>query len=65
MYFDENSLLSLLEYKLKCVNLSPHSRVEWGLGTKGLRLVAAFWVGIPVEVTQEAGSRRAAIGTPF
>ena len=29
--------------------------VEWGLGTRGLRIVAAFWTGIPVEVTQEAG----------
>ena len=26
-------------------------RVELGLGTRGLRIVAAFWVGIPVEVT--------------
>ena len=43
--------------------------VEWGLGMRGLRMVAAFWAGIPVEVTQEAGGvprcRRAAIGTPF
>ena len=43
--------------------------VEWGLGTRGLRMVAAFLAGIPVEVTQEAGvvprCRRAAIGTPF
>ena len=22
--------------------------VEWELGTRGLRMVAAFWVGIPV-----------------
>ena len=28
--------------------------VEWGLDTIGLRIVAAFWAGIPVEVTQEA-----------
>ena len=39
------------------------------VGTRGLRIVAAFWVGIPVEVTQEAGvvprCRRATIGTPF
>ena len=32
-------------------------------------MVAAFWVGIPVEVTQEAGviprCRRAVVGTPF
>ena len=43
--------------------------VEWGLGTRGLRVLAAFWAGIPVEVTQEAGvvprRRRAAIGTLF
>ena len=30
-------------------------RVEWGLCTRGLRMVAAFWAGIAVEVTQEAG----------
>ena len=38
-----------------------------GLGTKGLRILAAFWAGIPVEDTQEVGvaQRRAAIGTPF
>ena len=43
--------------------------VEWGLGTRVLRMVAAFWAGIPVEVTQEVDvvprCRRAAIGTPF
>ena len=44
--------------------------VEWILGTRGLRMVAAFWVRrFPVEVTQEAGvvprCRRAAIETPF
>ena len=43
--------------------------VELGLDTRGLRMVAAFWAGIPVEVTQVAGvvsrCRRAAIGTPF
>ena len=42
---------------------------EWGLCTKGLRMVAGFWAGIPVEITQEAGlilrCRRAAIGSPF
>ena len=35
----------------------------------GLRLVAPFWAGIPVEFTEEDGvvprCRRAAIGTPF
>ena len=25
--------------------------VEWGLDTRGLRMVVAFWTGIPVEVT--------------
>ena len=43
--------------------------VEWGLGRRGLRMMAACWDGIPVEVTQEASVvprfRRAAIGTPF
>ena len=45
--------------------------VEWGLGTRGLRILAAFWAGIPVEVTQEAGvgghsrCRRVAIGISF
>ena len=43
--------------------------VEWGLGTRGLRMVAAFWVSILVEVTQDAGvvprCRRATIRTPF
>ena len=43
--------------------------VEWGLGTRGSRIVAAFWSSITVEVTQEAGvvpsCRRAAIGTPL
>ena len=58
-------------------NILHHMKkgVEWGSGTRGLRLVAAFWAGIPVslaqtgEVTQEAGvvsrRRRAAIGTAF
>ena len=27
--------------------------VEWGLGMTGMRKVATFWAGIPVEVTQE------------
>ena len=43
--------------------------VEWGLGTRGLRIVVAFWASIPVEVTQEADvvsrCRHAAIDTPF
>ena len=43
--------------------------IEWGLGTRGLRIVAAFWAGIHVEFTKEAGvvarCRRAAIRTSF
>ena len=43
--------------------------VVWGLGARGLKMVAAFWAGIPVEVTQEAAvdprCRRVAIGTPL
>ena len=26
---------------------------EWGLSTRGLRMVVGFWASIPVEVTQE------------
>ena len=29
--------------------------VERRLGTRGMRIVTAFWAGIPVEATQEAG----------
>ena len=29
--------------------------VEWGFGTRGYRMVAAFSAGIPVEDTQDAG----------
>ena len=29
--------------------------VEWGLGTRNLRMVTAFWDGIPVDVTWKAG----------
>ena len=43
--------------------------IEWRLGTSGLGMVAAFWAGIPIEVTQKAGvvprCRCAAIETPF
>ena len=43
--------------------------VELRLDTRGSRMVAAFWAGIPVDFTQETGGvpcrRRAAIGTPF
>ena len=43
--------------------------VEWGFGTRCLRMVAAFWAGISVEVTHEAGvvprCRRGAIGHRF
>ena len=41
--------------------------VEWELGTRGLRIVSAFWPSVPVEVTNEDGlvprCRLAAIGT--
>ena len=43
--------------------------VEWGLGTIGLRMLAGFSAGIPVEVAQEARlvprCRRTAIERPF
>ena len=43
--------------------------VEWGLGTRGLRMVVAFWAGFQVEFTQKASvvlrCRRATIGSPF
>ena len=29
--------------------------VKWGIGTRGLRIVAAFWAIIPVEARQEVG----------
>ena len=39
--------------------------VEWGLDTRGFRIVIVVWAGIPVEVTEEIGvvshCRRAAI----
>ena len=51
-------------------HVAPYVKgVEEGLGTRGLRMMAAFWAGIPVEVIQEAGVvpryRRTAIGIPF
>ena len=51
-------------------HVAPYIKgVEWRLGTRGLRMVAAFLASIPVEVTQEAGvvprRRAAAIGTPL
>ena len=51
-------------------NIAPCVKgVEWGLGKRRLRIVAAFWAGIPVEVRQESGivprGRRAAIGSPL
>ena len=43
--------------------------MEIGQDTRGLRMVAEFWAGIPVEVTQETDIvpryRRAAIGSHF
>jgi len=51
---------------------------EWELGTRGLRMLAAIWAGIPAEVTPRVVSRgvtsdpgvvsrcrHAAIETPF
>ena len=33
-------------------HVAPYVRVvEWEFGTKGLRMLAAFWAGIPVEDT--------------
>ena len=29
--------------------------VEWGLGTRGLIIMVAIWIDIPVEVTKKAG----------
>ena len=29
--------------------------VDWGFGTIGLRILAAFFAGIPVEDTQDSG----------
>ena len=48
-----------------------HHMKKWFSGDRHKRFEndAAFWAGIPVEVTQEAGVvpryRRAKIGTPF
>ena len=43
--------------------------VDWGSGARGLRIVGAFWAGIPIEDTQEAGvvprCKRAVIGKTF
>ena len=51
-------------------NVAPCVKgVEWGFGMRGLRMVAAFWAGIPEEVTQEGDivprRKRADFGTPF
>ena len=36
-------------------HVAPYVKgVEWGLGTRNLGMLAAFWAGTPVEVTQEA-----------
>ena len=29
--------------------------VEWGFGSRGLKMTAAFWTGMQAVVTQEAG----------
>ena len=43
--------------------------VEWGIDKRGFKILAPFWAGIPVDVTQDAGGvprcRRAAIRIPF
>jgi len=40
---------------VKVTHIAPCVKVvEWGLGTRRLRILAAFWAGILVEVTQEA-----------
>ena len=42
--------------------------VDWGLGMKGLRMIATFWVGIPVSSGKTgivSRCRHTAIGTPF
>ena len=31
--------------------------VDWGLDTRGLRIVAAFWAGIPVSILDCTGNR--------
>ena len=69
-------MLTIWEWPPEFCKLQPSQQhvapcvkgIEWGLGTKSLRIVAAFWTGTPVEVTQEAGDvvprcRRADIGT--
>ena len=38
------------QYVAPCVKM-----VKWGFGTRGMRMLAAFWVGIQVEDTQDAG----------
>ena len=53
------------------INMLHHGieGVELGLDTRGLRMAAALWGGIPEEVTQETGivphHRCVAIGTPI
>ena len=48
---------------------TSQQHVEWDFGTRGLRMLAAFWAGITVKVTQETvvvpRCKRIAIGTPF
>ena len=37
--------------------------IEWGLGTRGLRMVAAYWAGMPVEVVKTGGRRNPTLKT--
>ena len=52
------------QHVIPCVKM-----VKWGFGTRGMRMLAAFWVGIQVEVTKEVNivshCRLIAIKTPF
>ena len=61
---NEGMVQPIQQYVAACVK-----GVEWGLGTRGLRMGAELWAGITVEVTEEAGvvprCRTAAIGTHF
>ena len=61
-------MLTIVQPSQQCV--APCVKgVGRGLGTRGLKMMAAFWAGIPVEVTREAGivprGKRVATGTPF
>ena len=66
----ERRMMGMLTTGVWCKQVSNiGKRGGVGLGKRGFRLVAAFWAGIPVEVSQQTGvvprCKRAAIGTPF